>query len=198
MIAECAARFGPAPRRFGLWDRLTYLWLVRPEWIYREPIDDLETLFLNRWKLWRNGTVVWGHIVQANNQLFTPGKSDNPAEVVYSLADPDIGLEELSDIASGLYAMKGTTPSDPAHRAIADHLTNEYTRVFGLPVPADISRRRQCLVSTTYVVRKHLPPPGRCLRGTLLPLVVLPTPPHVALPLPSRYWPKSLVEWWTR
>lgn len=198
MIADCAKNFGPAPRRFGLWDRLTYLRVVRPEWIYQEPIDDLETLFLNLSKLKQNGRVVWGHVVQANSQLFSPGQWDCPGEVVYSLDDPDIGLEELSDIASRLYALKGTKPDDPQRRAIADHLTNEMTRVFGLPVPAALSPNRRCLVSTTYVVRKHLPKPGHCLRGSLLPLIVHPTPPHVALPLPSRYWPKPLVEWWTK
>ena len=196
MIAECEANFGPPPRRYSLWDRLTYLWLVRPEWIYQEPVDDLETLFLNRWKLWRDGRVVWGHFVQANSQLFMPGKENNPAELVYSLDAPDLGLEELSEIASALFSLKRTTPDDPQEKAIADHLTNEYTRVFGLPVPPAFSPPARCMVSTTYVVRKHLPGPDHCLRKTLLRVVVLPTPPHVVLPLPSRYWPKSVREWW--
>lgn len=196
MIAECAANFGPPPRRFSLWDRLTYLRVVRPEWIYHEPIDDLETLFLNLAKLRQDGRVVWGHFVQANSKLFAPGKENNPAELVYSLDAPDLGLEKLSGIASDLFALKGTTPDDPQQKAIADHLTNEYTRVFGLPVPVAISPHARCLVSTTYVVRKHLPGPDHCLRKTLLPLIALPAPPHVVLPLPSRYWPKSLLEWW--
>ncbi len=196
MIAECAANFGPPPRRISLWDRLTYWRVPRPEWIYREPIDDLETLFLKLAELRRDGRVVWGHFVQANSLLFSPGDWDCPAEVVYSHDHPDIGLEELNDIASKLFALKGSIPTDPLMKAIADHLTNEMTRVFGLQVPPAFSPHARCLMTTTYVVRKHLPGPDHCLRKPLLPILALPDPPHVVLPLPSRYWPKSVREWW--
>lgn len=196
MIAECANNFGTAPRSISLWDNLTYWRVVRPEWLYQNPNDQLETLFLNLSKLKRNGQVVWGHFIQANNQLFSPGKWDCPGEVVYSLHDPDIGLEELSEIAAGLGALKHTEPADPERLVIADYLTNEWTRVYGLPVPTSISPKFRCQISTTYVVRKHLPKPDRCLQQRFLPMIVHPTT-HVALPLPSRYWPKALIEWWT-
>lgn len=195
MIVEFANNFGATPRKFSLWDGLTYLRVARPEWLYQNPNDELETLFLTLSKLKRNGQVVWGHIVQANSQLFSPGRWDCPAEVVYSLHDPDTGLEELSEIAGELYGMKGTEPDDPVLQVIADYLTNEMTRVYGLAVPASICQRYRCQITTTYVVRKHLPKPDRCLRRRFLPLVVHPTT-HVALPLPSRYWPKALIEWW--
>jgi hypothetical protein len=197
MIAECANNFGAAPRSISLWYSLTYWRVVRPEWLYQTPNDELETIFLNLSKLKRKGQVVWGHIIQANSLLFSPGQWDCPAEVVYSLHDPDISLEELSEIAGELYALKSTEPAEPERRVIADYLTNEMVRVYGLPVPASISPKLRCQISTTYVVRKHLPKPDRCLRQHFLPMIVHPTPPHIALPLPSRYWPKALVEWWT-
>ena len=47
MISQCAANFGAPPRRVSLWDRLTYLRVPRPDWLYQSPDDALETLFLN-------------------------------------------------------------------------------------------------------------------------------------------------------
>ena len=47
IIAKCVENFGESPRAFSLWDRLTYWRVVRPEWLYQNPNDELETLFLN-------------------------------------------------------------------------------------------------------------------------------------------------------
>jgi hypothetical protein len=197
IIAKCADNFGSTPRHISRWDRLTYWRVVRPEWLYQNPNDELETLFLNLSPLRRDGVVVWGHFIQANNQLFSPGGGDHGGEVVYSL---DRGTQsdplELASIAADLASLKHTTPSDPELASIADYLTNEYVRVYGKPVPSAISPRSAYQISTIYVVRKHLPGPARCLQHPLLPIIVNPNPPHVALVLPSRYWPSELVEWW--
>lgn len=185
---------------FSLWGRLTYWRVVRPEWLYQSPDDGLETLFLNLTKLKRNGKVVWAHFVQANKLLYSPGDVDCLAEVVYSLGDADsIQPEELGEIAGSLAALKHTKPDDPELASIADYLTSEWMRVYGRTVPGSISPRHSCKMSTIYVVRKHLPKPKpkQWLCAPLIPLIVSPTAPHVAIPLPSRYWPKSLVEWWT-
>ena len=195
MITECAKNFGDAPRQFSLWDRLTYLRVVRPEWLYQNPNDELETIFLNLSKLKRDGKVVWGHFVQANNLLYGPGGGDCPAEIVYSL-DDRISLDDLGKVAHSLASLKHTKPSDPEVASIADYLTNEWTRVYGKPVPASISPKHACKISTIYVVRKHLPKPTQSLNAPLIPIIVNPTAPHVTLVLPSRYWPKPLVEWW--
>lgn len=197
-LSRCAANFGDAPRRFSLWDRLTYWRVVRPEWLYQSPDDELETIFLNLRKLRRDGRVVWGHFIQANNLLYSPGGGDCPAEVVYSLDDGNpISPDELGGVAAGLGALKHTTPADPELASVADYLTSEWTRVYGKPVPRSVSPRRQCLISTIYIVRKHLPKPGRFLRQPFLPIIVHPTTPHVALALPSKYWPESLLKWWS-
>ncbi len=197
MIAQCAENFGRPPRRFSLWDRLTYLRVVRPEWLYQNPNNELETLFLNLARLKRDGRVVWGHFIQANSELFAPGKNDQPGEVVYSFEDAaTVAVEELSGVAADLAALKHTKPEAPALAAIANRLTDEYTSVFGKRVPSAISPKLPCRMSTIYVVRKHLPSPKPHLRKPLLPIIVNPTEPHVALVLPSRYWPEALLEWW--
>src|SRR5262249_16983578 len=155
--------------------------------------DRLHPLFRNASKLFANGVVVWGQIVQANGSLFRDGDNNSPGEIVFSLADGHlVRPHHLQTIASEIFDLKGTTPEEAGLRAIADHLTNERTRVYGLPVPRSLSPRIQCRISTTFFVRKHLPN-GRLCSGSL-PLVVNPNEPHFAMPLPQKYWPEELVE----
>ncbi|MBL8819690.1 MAG: hypothetical protein JNL58_26935 [Planctomyces sp.] len=194
---QCVKNFGENPRHISLWDRLTYWRVVRPDWLYESPNDELETIFLNLAQLRRDGVVVWGHIIQANNLLFSPGGGDCPGEVVYSLdRTMPVDPEELGSVADAIGSLKHTKPSDPDLASIADYLTNEWMRVYGKPVPATISPNREYKISTVYVVRKHLPKPSQSLERPFLPILVLPEPPHVALVLPSRYWPQVLIDWW--
>jgi hypothetical protein len=199
VLEQCQENFSAAPRHLSWWQRLTYLRVPRPNWLYQDPDDKLETLFLNLGQLFRNGRVVWGHIVQANMHMFKPGTFDCPGELVYSLdAGDPITADELTRIAKSLQSLKGTQPNNPEFASIADYLTDEMIRVHGKPVPKAISSRYACFISTTYFVRKHLPKPGQFLRAPLLPIIVSPTEPHVALTLPSKFWPKSYLDWWNR
>jgi len=186
--------FGPPSRTFTLKDRLTYLRVPRPNWLRMNPEHGIRILFSNMQRLLQEGRVVWGHIVQSNVLMFQEGKEDCPAEVVYSLDDPYISPEDLAELAGEIYAYKETKPSDPELRFLADHLTDEYTMVYGLPVPASISPNLRCRLSATYLVRKHLP--GRRLCKPLFPLIAHPEKPYVVLPLPERYWPRDFAAWW--
>ncbi len=194
-IMACRENFGPAPRNFSFWNRMTYFSISKPIWAKRDPDEKLNLLFDNYLKVYKYGMVVWGHIVQANSLLFEEGKEDCPGELLFSLNRADcFDPEILSDIAHDLFALKGTEPDDKEFRPIANHLTDEYTRVFGLDVPKTISGKLTCKISTTYFIRKHLP--FKKLTSGFLPLVVYPNKPHFALPLPERYWPSSLLMKW--
>ena len=196
-IAECAARFVHCPGRVSIWNPLAYWQVGRPFWLQENPSDPLETLFRHLHPLRQQGWVVWGRFVQVNQQLFEPGDSDCPGEVVYSLEHAStISPDALKSVAASIFSLKHTTPSDSAEAAIAHHLTNQRTRVFGLPVPASISPHYRCLISTILVFRAHLPEPTRYLTRGLMPLVVNPAPPHVAMILPAWYWPPALIDWW--
>ena len=194
-LSGCIENFGEAPRRFCLRDRLGYLRLPKPLWLCLDPFDELRTLFRNHRTLLADGKVVWGYIVQANYLLHEEGNDNCPGEIVYSL-DEGNGVDHiyLGQLASELFALKGTRPSDPELLRIAEYLTDEEIRVFGLSVPSSISVAH-CQLSTTLFVRKHLP--KRHLRAPLLPVVVNPKEPYVVMPLPERYWPEDLVEWWS-
>lgn len=196
LLHECIHNFGEPPRRFSIWDRLSYLNVPKPSWLQLNSADKLTTHFKHLNTLYSEGIVVWGHIVQANQLMFKDGPHSCPADLVYSIDAPIlVHPEYLEDVAMELYGLKGTKPSDPELQPIAHHLTDEYTRVFGWPVPSSISPSIRCKTSTTYLFRKHLP--KRRLCTSLLPVIVNRQEPHTATVLPERYWPVELVEWWS-
>jgi len=181
-LRQCRRNLGEAPRRFGLWERLTYLTLFPPSWVWSDP---LLRLYTKQFRLLREGTLVWAHVVQANSLLFSPGPWDSPGEVIFC-PNPGEGVtpEQLAPIAKRIYALKGTQPSDPRERHLADHLTNERTRRFGLRVPETLGATFPCYLSTLMFPRKHLP--NRQLEHPFFPVLVLPE--GEVLFLPARYW----------
>lgn len=196
LILNCIESFGPAPRKFSWWDRLTYWRVPRPAWLHANPSDTLSILFQHAHRTFEEGRVVWGHIIQANGLMFQDGNDDCPGELVYSLADPArVDPDELARVAYQLYQLKGTYPSEPSLAIIATYLTDERIRVFGLEVPTLVSPTMRCRISTTFFLRKHLP--NRKLCETLMPIIVFPAEPYVAMPLPKRYWPEELIRWWS-
>jgi hypothetical protein len=194
-LRECTDNFGLVPRRFSLWDRLTYLRIPKPLWLWLHPDDKLVFLFRNLHTLFAEGVVVWGHILRANDRLFEEGNENLPAEVIYSLANPlHVDPQRLRDVADVLVTQSQTKPTDPQLAPFVDHLADNVIRVFGLPVPSTVSPQLECRLSTIYVVRKFLP--NRRISSGLLPIVVNSHKPHVAIPLPARYWPPYLIETW--
>lgn len=193
LLQECRHRFGHAPREFSFWDRLTYFRVSKPAWLMVDRSDDLLILFKNMKQLFTEGTVVWGQIIQANQLMFRDGNQNCPGELIYSTDDArSVDPLALQKIAHQLYELKGTIPDDPQLLPIADYLTDEMTRVFGLKVPRSISPSLRCRISTTFFVRKHLP--NRRLCTALMPIVVRRRKPFVAMPLPVRFWPDELVD----
>ena len=194
-LDKCVANFGAAPRKFGIWENMSYMNIPRPSWL--DAGDQLKTIYDNVKALYRDGRVVWGHVIQANGMLFRDGEHDCPGELVYSLTEgPQPNPQYLKDLAHQLFKLKGTKPTDPDLAPIADYLTDEMIRVFGLPVPTSLSPSLSCHISTTMFVRKHLP--MKKLVTTLLPIVVSTNQPHVAMPLPEKYWADELLSWWKK
>jgi hypothetical protein len=166
-----------------------------PQWAREDPSDKLNLLFKAASDVFANGIVVWGHLVQANSLLFQEGTDDCPGEVLFSLDEKrQVEPEYLQCLARMLFSMKGKPQDDPRLQRYADILADELTRSFGRPVPREINPEHDCRTSATYFMRKHLP--NRRLSASLLPLVVSPREPHFALPLPAKFWPGQLVEWW--
>jgi hypothetical protein len=196
-LADCRRSFGVAPRKFSLSQRMTYLRIPRPQWLLDRSDDHLSELFNNLDRLYAEGVVVWGCVIDANGPLFDKGKDDCTGELVYSIDKPDHeNLDELQEVAKRVFRMKETRPRDADMASIARHISNESSRVFGAVLPEELSPNMTCRVSSTYFVRKHLP--KRRLCGDLMPIIVSPAAPYIALPLPGKFWPSEVTDWWTR
>ncbi|WP_019632986.1 hypothetical protein [Actinomadura atramentaria] len=189
IIESCRASFGPPPRPV---DRA--LRVRAPLWLRARPADELWDVLRGHDALLATGTVVWGSVVQAHRALLRPGRGDRPAVVVYS-PDPsfDDMPDDLQEVASALYAAKGTAPDDPGLAPLAAALADEGRRVMRAPVPRSLVGSLPAYATSLLVARRHLP--GGHLAAGTFPLVVAPGRPG-GLVLPSRFWPDRLLRLW--
>ncbi len=184
-LEETRAKLGPAPRDG---EALRGLSAVRPEWM--EENDRLLAAYREQRLLLRYGRVVWGFLVQANEQLFQPGEVDCPADLIYAL-DPswDGRLGELAAVADRLFATKGS-PVDRLSQALAD----EHVRLMRYPLPEWLLAEEAAYNAAVMVIRAHLP--DGVLQRRFVPLLVDPDKTEVALILPARFWSEGLLAAW--
>lgn len=200
-LAECRSSFGSPPRIF---DRDTERFLlVDPPWItklhFRDPLAKLVQNNTLR-NLFRSGVVVWGHIIQANIELFDPAPSrdsytyDRPGELVFFHHSANSMPRDLERVATELAGLKTAPNLSFELQQWADYLNAETTRVVGRCVPQHLSASAECYVSTTLFRRSHLP--HGVLSQPLLPIVLASGQPFFAMPLPHTFWPTTLLNWW--
>jgi len=165
------------------------LQIPMPAWMKKDALRKSFDLYP---RLWVDGKVVFGCLIQANSALFADGSFNAPGEVVY---DPSgqVDVAYLGATANKIAQLKNTQPADPALRAIADYLTNEKIRVCGVRVPTNISAR-PVLISSIYFCREHLP--NRVLSRASFPLLINERYPGVAMVLPYRWWPDEFIDEW--
>lgn len=169
--------------------------LELPEPLWAET-DDMHRLFEHAPDLLRGGRVVWGALIQANNQLFDASglvaDGGAPAEVTY---DPQgrAPVESLVDMAQRIFSCKGETFDDPSLMQVSEHLSAEVSRAFGLDVPVSLSSY-PLKISTTWIRSRHLHLGHLALQK--IPLLVSDDLPGLVRPLPHRFWPEAfLLEW---
>jgi len=184
----------------ALWDqRRPRSWRERRRYKPRQPSwvhgDLLQRQLDARDSLLQQGEVVWGHLVQANSQLWEPGKQDHPASLVYS-PDPayDDCLPALGELAHELYLLKGTQPADPAAKQLAATLTDEVSRPARDAGPPTYSHEKEAYLTTLLVHRDHLP--GGVLRAGFVPLLIAPQLTPWTLILPGEFWSPELQAAW--
>lgn len=201
-LRDCRKKFGDTPRRI---DRATEnRLLIHPPWLTKLRLgDSLAKLIQNSTlrDLLRNGRVAWGHVVQANQDLFQPVPLtesciyDRPGEILFSTFDSEAASPEyLQPIAHKIGNLRRAQGLDAELQSWANYLNAETTRVVGKPVPQRFSSSIACFVSTTLFRRSYLP--DGVLYNPVLPVIVAPKPPFYAIPLPSIYWSQSLLDWW--
>jgi hypothetical protein len=190
LIATLRESFGQRQSRLS--ERtLASLVMNPPAWM--KSSDGLSEVFRQQRLLLREGQIVWGALVQANNLLFEPGTSDHPAMLVYS-SDRyfDVRPAELRLIGSKVFALKGTDPADPELNSLARLITEEVDRSMGLRLPPVFSPRD--LRSAVFMVfRRHIP--NGVLSCGLFPILTHPTTDAVLI-VPFEFWPAELTILW--
>ena len=170
--------------------------LTPPDWLVNEDDPELLSQYREQDQLLRWGTIAWGSIVQANNNLFGPGPADHPAMILFSddryiVADP----YRLRQIGEQLFAAKGKDTTPDAQQ-FTDMLQAEYTRVNSLPLPDSLTNGRPVFITTLMIPRSRLP--EGYLKQPVFPVIIDRTQtPMSVTPLPVDFWSENLIkhEW---
>ena len=189
MLREVTRRVGKPPR-----------WLSPLRWRHGRsgpppwltPADLVSRIYENQDRILRDGRVRWASVVHANSMLFRPGGGDAGAQVVYSRGG-DLALRGLQEIAARAYALKGTRPTDPAERRLADMLTDEMERALDWHVPETLAGGHDVVTTVVVLPRQHMP--GGFLGMTYFPILADPAT-ALAVLVPARYWPDEFRREW--
>lgn len=194
IIKECRKNYEEQELKFNYFNR-RYNKLKRPNWIKKNDDSRFECIYDEQELLINEGKIVYGRIVHANDSLFQPGFSDSPACIVFSEDNYfDEHINELSEVANSLYALKRRQIEDEKLKKFADDITDEMTVLYNVQVPKLITKNKSVYYTTIMVHRKHLP--ERYLKLIWFPVLVLPIRTKAAMILPSKYWPKQLKKMW--
>ena len=179
-------KLGLAPKELSWFARMR-MKLIRPaDWMVKTgDVSGFEWFLSAKNEIKKDGFVIPGTIVQANNNLFAPGKSDHPAEIIYSFS-PSCTCDELARISTRLFELRGERSSDPDEAFFADHLEDELQRANGVAVPEELFGLSDTYFSSTLVYRDDIPN-GVISGQAIYPIIVIPKS-HVAMILPQRYW----------
>jgi len=134
--------------------------LMAPEWVVSQK-DKLEIIFKEQSQLYKDGKIVWAHLLQANSALFTKplfGAFDAPAAIVYSTDEYfNDKPQELGAPARKLFSYKDTDKAPEDVKKLVGSITNEMDRLFNVKLPHSITDGRDIYYTSIFVIRKHLP-----------------------------------------
>jgi hypothetical protein len=188
VLNEIVQRVG-RPMRAGTQVAQMYRTPPRPRWL--EPSDLISLIYKQYPNIVNRGEVRWAAVIHANNTLFAPGEGDSGAQVVY--APGGAPLARVRAWAMACYAVKNTTPADPAVRRLADMLTDELERALNWPVPPGLCGGASAITTVVMLPRELLP--LGYLTCPFFPVFADPVT-QMAVLVPSAWWPEVLVNRW--
>jgi hypothetical protein len=118
-----------------------------------------------RGRVLAEGVPVVGYIVQANNELFKPGRGSAPAQVLISFTNPKgEGLEEL---AYAVARLKSEAPENPLEQTVAKLVRDETFRPgTRVRLPAQFAHGAE-VYSVDVWIERQLLPEGRLTKTRL-------------------------------
>lgn len=188
-------RFGPALQRMQKNLEQHRQGMTRSD---MKELEIKKPMFLRFWnKVIRNqyyehtnlllkGKVVWAATAAVNEDLFTAGKYEAGAALVYG---NDPALDEnpytLLHAATEIFNIKGTVTQSDMQK-IADIMVNDKAFESKLPIPTRLTEDIQCYFTTRMIFRECLP--DGIMMEQLLPIVIAPDITETITFLPKQYW----------
>lgn len=146
-------------------------------------------------RVYYEGRVTWGALVQAQSALYAPGDWDSTGALVYSFdrhfeANP----QQLERIAANVGALKNAMPKDALLVAFAAEVRNDTPREIDRMVPLALTTGKQVRYETIYIQRHRLP--TGYLVGQFFPIIISTSQPTQPMLLPLDAWTPDLAEMW--
>jgi Fe-S cluster assembly iron-binding protein IscA len=146
-------------------------------------------------RVYYEGRVAWGAVVQANESLYVKGDWDSTGALVYSFDRHfDANPQQLERIAASVGALKNAMPKDALLVAFAAEVRNDTPRDIDRMVPVALTAGRQVRYETVYIQRHRLP--TGYLAGQFFPIIISTSQPTQPMVLPLEAWTPELVELW--
>ena len=146
-------------------------------------------------RVFYEGRVAWGALVQANEGLYTRGDWDSTGALVYSFDRHfDANPQQLERIAANVGALKNAMPKDALLVAFAAEVRNDTPREIDRLVPAALTTGKQVRYETVYIQRHRLP--TGYLAGQFFPIIISTSQPTQPMLLPLDAWTPELAEMW--
>lgn len=188
-------KLGRPPRRFNFIDKLTWFKQDKPEWDWEN--EDLRHNVENWERVFKEGKLTWGHIIQVNTLMFEKTPENCPGEIIiWCEKNESFDPDTFELIAHKLYELKGYSAhlDDAEEKMFSEYLENQLMRVHGIKVPERISEGLDIRVSTIFFQRRHIP--GGVITNSLFPVLYRESDPMVPVMVPYRFWPKVLLQEW--
>jgi len=162
--------------------------LIRPAPSWASAGSDEDALAIGA-RVFREGYLTSGYVVQASRFLFEPGDLPGSAVVVHATGrESVVSMDRLVRIGSEIVTLTSRHPQDPEQASVAAQLA-EGARLVRFPVPGAVARGAPVALSTVEVRAADLP--GRHMRAWFLPLLAHDELPSV-IALPRGLWARDL------
>ena len=146
-------------------------------------------------RVYYEGRVTWGALVQAQSALYAPGDWDSTGAVVYSFDRHfDANPQQLERIAANVGALKNAMPKDALLVTFAAEVRNDTPREIDRMVPLALTTGKQVRYETIYIQRHRLP--TGYLVGQFFPIIISTSQPTQPMLLPLDAWTPELAEMW--
>lgn len=160
----------------------------KPGWVANSSLD---VQYREKNLLIQFGQIVYGVLVEANVQLFSPGANNCPAVFLFSSDEFfNANPKTLADLASEIFNLKNSSSGPAYFSDTAALIKNEMAYFYNFKIPPAAAKNRAVYMSTVLAVRKHLP--GKMICGRLLPLLTDPARCASSFVVPFQYWGEEL------